>query len=289
MSGKVGPLFVWLLAIVGVSRVEAQQEPSFTVISYNVLEGLGQKEEKKEAFVKWVSEKDPDVLALMELNGFTQRSLQEIARKYGHPYAVIAKETGYAMGLTSKYPITGVEKVIDNMHHGYLYARVKGYHLIATHFSPHRYRKRQEEAQNILARAAYIPRKDKVIILGDLNSYAPSDSAVYAASGKLAYWMERDKTVSHMENLNQGNFDYSTITSFMDAGYTDTYRLWHNTFQATCPTTYYANPNATFARIDYILVNRSLRNKCVEGGILKDAVTDTLSDHYPVWVRFRAK
>ncbi len=287
---KIRLLLLFLVAFGTVATLNAQQEGSFTIICYNVLEGLKQEDANKAAFVKWVAEKNPDVLGLMELNGFTQRSLEEIARKYGHPYAVIAKETGFAMGITSKYPITNVEKVIDNMHHGYLYARVKDYHFIATHLSPHSYPKRWEEARNILARAAHIPRKEKVVILGDLNSYAASDSATYAASGKLAYWRQRDSTVSHMFNLNQGNFDYSVIQSFLDAGYTDTYRLWHNSFQPSFPTRrYQEGPNITLARIDYILVNRQLRSKGVEGGILMDAVTDTLSDHYPVWLRLREK
>ena len=50
-------------------------------------------------FVDWVKEKDPDFMALCECNAFTEESLTALAGRYGHPYAILCKESGFPVGL----------------------------------------------------------------------------------------------------------------------------------------------------------------------------------------------
>jgi exodeoxyribonuclease-3 len=47
----------------------------------------------KPIFVKWVKQMDPDVLALQEVTGFTQASLEKLAESYGHSYALLLINT----------------------------------------------------------------------------------------------------------------------------------------------------------------------------------------------------
>jgi len=93
------------------------QEKNFRIITWNVYEGMKlDTTQNKTAFAQWIKEKDPDVMAFQEMNRFTQTSLAEFARSYGHGYSLLLKETGFPVALTSKYPISKTEKVIDNMH-----------------------------------------------------------------------------------------------------------------------------------------------------------------------------
>ena len=73
------------------------------VISYNVFNGFdwGKDRDRQERFVAWIREQDAGVVAMQELCGFTQESLSALAKQWGHPYAVIVKENGYPVGITS--------------------------------------------------------------------------------------------------------------------------------------------------------------------------------------------
>ena len=85
-------------------------------ISYNILEGMKlDKQQNFDNFAAWVREKDPDFMALCECNNFTQESLTALANRYGHTYAILCKETGYPVGLTSKYPIELRSRMLEEV------------------------------------------------------------------------------------------------------------------------------------------------------------------------------
>ena len=52
--------------------------------------------------------------------------LRKEASSWGHSYAATLKEDGYIVGLTSKYPIEVVERLLADMHHGLLHCRTAG-------------------------------------------------------------------------------------------------------------------------------------------------------------------
>ena len=79
-----------------------------TIMSYNVLYGFD-KGKGLDAGARWIAKQRPDVLALQELNGFTPAKLAEAARRWGHEHAVILKEDGFPVGLTSRFPIEVIE------------------------------------------------------------------------------------------------------------------------------------------------------------------------------------
>src|SRR5690606_10677466 len=121
----------------------ASAQSHFKVLSYNVLEGFQQDSLMQEEYQNWVKELDPDIVAYQDMNDFSQRALESFANRYGHPYAVMSELEGYPVALSSKYPIVNVQKVVDNMWHAYLYARVNNIHVFVIHFSPFSYEKRQ--------------------------------------------------------------------------------------------------------------------------------------------------
>ena len=81
--------------IIATTNVSAQKLP-MKIISYNIF--IGMKTDTtaaKSKFSAWLKQNDPDILALQEVNKFTQSSLETLARSYDHPYAVLLKEPGY--------------------------------------------------------------------------------------------------------------------------------------------------------------------------------------------------
>ena len=172
-----------LFALIAAAGASAQKR-SFRVLTYNVCEGLKMDTTaSKERFVAWMRELDPDLAALQEMNGFTQARLEKLAAAYGHSHAVLLKDTGYPVALTSKYPIVA-KRVTDNMHHGFLIARTGGYNIVVAHLSPFSWRKRQQEVATIRAWIAASGERRRWIVLGDLNSCSPLDREGYA-DGRL--------------------------------------------------------------------------------------------------------
>lgn len=92
------------------------QPETLRFISYNILEGMKlDKAQNFDNFVDWVKEKDPDFMALCECNAFTEESLTALAGRYGHPYAILCKESGFPVGLTSKYPIELRNRLLEDV------------------------------------------------------------------------------------------------------------------------------------------------------------------------------
>lgn len=252
---------------------------SFKVLSYNVYQGFQHSPLIQDDFIGWVKNVDPDLVAFQELDQFTQSSLEAFAAKYGHSYAVLLKPDGVPVALTSKFPIEHAEKIVENMHHGYLVAKIRDINVIVVHLSPFSYLKRQQEIRDILVRANQLPKGEQALILGDFNALAVTDSAVYDET-----YVNRMKDVeasnSNIIYLNNGKIDYSVTGAMKKAGYTDIMASLHPEFQYTIPTVKYKSKYPL--RIDYMWANALLLPKVKSIEIIRDDVTDRISDHYPV-------
>ena len=250
------------------------------VLSYNVLKGLQQDSIIQKEYIHWVDSLDPDIVAYQEMNGFTQKSLEAFAKKYGHPYAVQSKLEGFPVALSSKYPIINVQKVVDNMWHAYLYANINHIHVFVIHFSPFSYEKRQQEVRQVLAHAATLPKGEKIMVMGDFNSMAVSDASV-VTDALLKRMKESEMKHTHIRNLNQGQIDYTVTNAMKDAGFLDSYWLTNQVFSPSVTTKKYGTPAR---RIDFLWVNPALAKHVKSSVIIHDHTTDHLSDHYPVFV-----
>jgi exodeoxyribonuclease-3 len=238
------------------------------VLSYNVLTGFQKNPQQADRFVEWVKVVDPDVIGLQELSTFTRDSLERLAHRYGHSYAVLLKGKNAPVGITSKYPVTNLEKMTETMHHGCIHAEVNGHHFFITHLSPFSYVKCLEEIKEILDSAAKIPSGKGILIMGDLNSFSPEDSVHYCPARK-----------------------YGVVQMLIDKGFTDSYKKINKPFGSSFPTAAYVTKVKTKqpVRIDYIFVNSILAEKLITATIIRDSVTDQLSDHYPLVVEFKEK
>ncbi|WP_236980485.1 endonuclease/exonuclease/phosphatase family protein [Membranihabitans maritimus] len=260
------------------------------VISYNIWEGMKMDTtEGKVKFSEWIKSQDPDVLALQEVNYFTQSKLENIARSYGHPYAVLLKETGYPVAITSKFPIVNVEKVLDNMHHGFIKAEIEGVSYMVVHLSPHKYWKRREEVKTILSTIDHNPTKEDWVILGDFNSLSPGNEAFYKTSGLVERMKESAARYSSHENLEDGKLDYEVIRQVEENGYVDIvgHSMENVDFSFPTKSILKDGDKASLRRIDYIFLSPGLENSVTNARIIKDDFTDMYSDHYPVMVELK--
>ena len=239
------------------------------VISFNILEGMKTDTTPgKQVFVDWMKKQAPDILALQECNKFTQKTLEELALSYGHPYAVIVKEKGYPTGLTSKYPITDIQKITNNMTHGFILARVKDFNIVVLHLNPHSYEKRRAEMAQILGTIAVVPSQERWMVMGDFNAVSPLDKANYA-DGKVLEDFQRASTAS--TNLIKGKaLDFVVQQKVLDFGLKDAGKMMDSRHEITGK------------RIDFIYVSKDLAPKVKTARFLVDDFTTAYSDHSPV-------
>jgi len=259
-----------LVAFLVINNNAVAKSLPLKLISYNILEGMKMDTTSgKSAFVEWVKEKNPVILAIQEANSFTQASLEELAHKYGHPYAVLVKEKGYPTALTSKYPIVNISKVTDNMTHGFIKAQIKGINIIVLHLNPHNYLKRREEIAVILETIGSSNQK-KWMIMGDFNSLSPLDSLRYADGKLLQRALENAKANPTKLGLLDGKqFDYLVQQKILDYGLVDAFKLM--------------NPkNLNYNRIDYIYLSKDLKDNVTRTEFIHDNFTNHYSDHRPL-------
>lgn len=272
--GKIFLAFLWFLP-----RIGAGQSHTLTVLSYNVMDGFSSDSIRMRDYTAWVQQIRPDIICYQELNHFTQKKLENFAIGYGHPYAVLSKESGYPVGITSRYPIVNVQKVVDNMWHAYIYAQIKGYHVFAIHFSPHQYRKRQLEVAEIVAHIQTLPKKSRVLIAGDFNSLSAKDSAKHTVSF-VHQMQEEENKRSIVRNLDNGRPDYSVTGALEENGLVDSY--WKANHKNTLR--FQAGPPH---RIDYIFTSKNIASKILSCDFIVDSLTRHLSDHKPLLLHLK--
>ena len=258
------------------------------VMSYNILNGFdwGKDLERQDRLVEWVKEQDPEILALEELCGFNQEKLSKLAERWGHPYAVIVKEGGYPVGLTSKKPIDVKKKIAGVIGHGLLHVQTYGFDVLVTHLNPSSTVKRNEEAKMIVD---YIKENNltNCMLMGDMNSHSPMD-ADYLESHAIELTAKYGGATS--PNLLDGKIDYSVISHYLSVPLIDVCRKYvapnkRNTFPTPVLMGQSKQPEVrerTNERLDYIFVTPSVNKMVVDGYIFNEGPTEYLSDHFPI-------
>ena len=290
-----------LISIVILSSSHAiSQEPNtnLKVMTYNIWNGFewGNDTIRKENCIKWITGKNPDVLALQELCGYNEEKLKVDAAKWGHQYVKILKTEGYPVGLTSKTPITIKERVIDSLWHGMLYAETAGIDFFVVHLSPADCDFRLRES-NIIAEKIKNCKSDKYIILGDFNAHSPFDEEVLKHNRSLLERYSNKKPESTYSNLRLGEYDYSVMSRFISLPAIDVslnYVDISDRYTAPTPALIgiYQTADEVIQnknRIDYILTSPIIAKSCTKVTIYNNEETGSLSDHYPLMAEFNFK
>ncbi|TKC06064.1 endonuclease/exonuclease/phosphatase family protein [Pedobacter frigoris] len=283
MMKMIKKTLILFTALFSVGWSAFAQDP-LRVLSYNILEGMKTDVTPgKQQFVQWVKDQDPDILALQEANKFTSETLAALAKSYGHDYSMIVKATGYPVALTSRFPITDVQKINENITHGFITATVNGYNIVVLHLNPHKYDVRRQEITTILAKIKANNTTKKLIVMGDFNSYSPLDQASHA-DGQLVQRFKdaKLKNAAHNNLVNGEGIDYEVQEKILDFGLIDILKHLADEEPANAkeiiPGKY---------RIDYIYVSKDLKKKLVRGKFIRDDFTKKYSDHLPLIIELK--
>ncbi len=260
------------------------------VMSYNILNGFdwGKDLDREARLVEWVKAQDPEILGLQELCGFTQEKLSKLAARWGHPYAVIVKEDGYPVGITSKKPIDLKEKIAGKIGHGLLHVQTYGFDVLVTHLNPSNTVKRNEEAKMIVD---YIKEHhlDHCLLMGDMNSHSPMDADYMEAH---SYRLTAKYGGAGSPNLLDGEIDYSVISHYLSVPLIDLCRIFvAPDKRVSFPTPVLMGQSKhkdvrlkSSERLDYIFASPSVAKLVVDGFIFNEGETEYLSDHFPIAV-----
>lgn len=269
------PALILLVLIAYPSDVAGK----FKIITYNVWEGFindkhprfpcyesGQK--RKEGIYRWLKKQNADVVVFQELIDYTAEKLQKESESWGHQYAVVLKNKGMTIGISSKFPVKVYELLTEGMHHGLIYCNIEGIDIIATHLWPRFDEKILEEVNLVRQRVNVSSRKGMpVIVLGDFNAFSPEDDPFIDQKTIELYKKWNWK-------LENDRPSYRVIQALLDLGLKDL----HVKFRRKDVT--------REERYDFIFSSPLLAEKCRNARHFRQMRFLRLSDHFPVSAEF---
>ncbi len=280
----------------GLSSAKLPVPPAtLKIMTYNVWNGFdwGKDTVRRENWIRWIKEKNPDVLALQELCGYNEEKLKADAAKWGHNYVKILKTEGYPTGLTSREPIMLKERATEGLWHGMLHGTTYGIDFFVVHLSPADADFRLREAE-IIAEKVKGCKNEQYIILGDFNAHSPFDGELMEHHESLLKKYAKGTSDKH-SNLRLGEFDYSVVSRFLALPTVDvSHKFIEISQRFTFPTPVligsYAKTMGEVTqnreRIDYILTSPRLAKSCTNVTIYNQGEAETFSDHYPLMAEF---
>lgn len=269
----------WLLTLLGFGFLaQACQGPpaeTIEVINWNTYHFFDHRA-KLEAATTWIVEEGPDLVALQEVLHCDEARLGELARSWGHEHAVMHKEKGYPVALTSSAPIQVVERRVEGWHHGFLHARTHGLDVFVVHFWP----TRPAEAVTIATMAEALVKEGRpVLVLGDFNGKIRFDESYLLEHG---FGEEKDGEMV---------FDYRITDAFLDRGFVELVSE-HSpddlyTFGSPALIPKWAKTmdevEERRRRIDFVFASPDLAQGCRSAEVdVNDERVGLYSDHYPI-------
>ncbi|MFO0977047.1 MAG: SMP-30/gluconolactonase/LRE family protein [Planctomycetaceae bacterium] len=278
----------------GAEPLRQQDGQPLKIITHNVLYGFTQRTSPRyENWKAWMKSQTTDVVCLQELNEYTAEKLASDAATWGHSHSELLKTDGFPTGITSRFPISHVERIREGFHHGLLRCQIKGIWFYVIHFHPSNFARRVEEAALLAKDVCDLPeRNPRIILAGDFNGFSPADKAHYDNDSQLVpFFQMLDQKNKDARNLNDGRLDYGGLQAILDLRYIDLIdraRDPGSPFVGTFPAKLVSDENhGTDRRLDYIFVTSNLIDSVETAAILRDDVTEQLSDHIPVTVTLR--
>lgn len=266
-----------------VKKVINNSAKTLTVLSYNILEGMKTDvSTNKQLFTAWVGIQNPDIFAIQEANKFTEESLNKLAKSYGHPYSAIVKLTGYPVALTSKYPITAIERVNTGMTHGFIIAKILDYNIVVLHLNPHNYEIRRSEIQIVLDKITENKATNKLLVMGDFNSYSPLYAANFANGTLVNTLRQREIANPGTKYLDNGELDFKVQQRVLDYGLLDIIYEFEKKDPQNAKII-----NPTTNKIDYIYCSNDLISTVESAHFIKDDFTKVYSDHLPIIIKLK--
>ena len=265
-----------------------QDNKNIRILTYNIWYGFKKKPDRKKEWIDYIKSLNSDIIALQELNGFTEEVLAKNAKSWGHPHTALLKEDGFPTGITSKYPIKNLEKITEGYHHGMLSCKTGGLQIYVIHLHPGHWEIRHREVDLLLETLMNHKPGEPILLVGDFNTFSIHDKKYYDQTPDIIPFFRRlDQRWKSNRNLRDDQLDYTHLNKFENAGYIDLIAERRAKFMGTFPTKLRLDEdNGPDRRLDYFFANKELSIRCKLAKYLVNPKTDLLSDHYPAIAEF---
>ena len=265
-----------------------QDNKNIRILTYNIWYGFKKKPDRKKEWIDYIKSLNSDIIALQELNGFTEEVLAKNAKSWGHPHTALLKEDGFPTGITSKYPIKNLEKITEGYHHGMLSCKTGGLQIYVIHLHPGHWEIRHREVDLLLETLMNHKPGEPILLVGDFNTFSIHDKKYYDQTPDIIPFFRRlDQRWKSNRNLRDDQLDYTHLNKFENAGYIDLIAERRANFMGTFPTKLRLDEdNGPDRRLDYFFANKELSIRCKLAKYLVNPKTDLLSDHYPAIAEF---
>lgn len=251
---------------------------------YNILDGAVNTLPQ---VIEVVKSEAPDYLMLNEANTFAahdNKILKEFAQQTDFPHFDIALsgQEDYHVAVFSKYPFKDVHKLqpLARACHVALIDSPLGELSVASlHLTPFTEDLRRPEIDLI---ADFQKKYDKRVLMGDMNSLSRYDE--YDPAIVKDFY---DKLIKKF--TSDGKLRFDAIDKILSMGYYDTAVELGGNKENTVPTPLpvEAIHQHHKMRLDYIFVSKPLLPHIRNYLVIKNALTDKASDHYPVTVELK--
>ena len=265
-----------------------QDNKNIRILTYNIWYGFKKKPDRKKEWIDYIKSLNSDIIALQELNGFTEEVLAKNAKSWGHPHTALLKEDGFPTGITSKYPIKNLEKITEGYHHGMLSCKIGGLQIYVIHLHPGHSEIRHREVNLLLETLMNHKPGEPILLVGDFNTFSIHGTKYYDQTPDIIPFFRRlDQRWKSNRNLRDDQLDYTHLNKFKNAGYIDLIAERRANFMGTFPTKLRLDEdNGPDRRLDYFFANKELSIRCKLAKYLVNPKTDLLSDHYPAIAEF---
>lgn len=147
------------------------------VVLWNVYNGFQGGPEKglhrgntRESLVAdHLADEAPDVVCLLELQGFTDERIANLAKRWGHQHYILIAGR-FPMAITSRFPLGRPMWNAPDMVHGFISVEINRLRIVLSHIPTSDHGDRSSELRSLLRHLLPIlDKRSPLLLLGDLN------------------------------------------------------------------------------------------------------------------------
>jgi len=255
------------------------------ILYLNIFEGCPEKW-RFEKIVSFVKKNRPDVIGFSEANDWERGKTKKIdlfRKKTGFQHCIFLKSrSGYNLALFSNYRFENTLILKKGFRTGLIKAKIlvksEPIHIMLTHLH---YKNENHRISEISKIVSVINKKEKNILMGDLNCLSPLDR------------YEEKKLIKNQNAVGLKKFGVKKIQKkamkkLLKYGLIDIIKKLHTGFEYSVPTQFNKDrSHFDKLRLDYILITKNLVKYLREADIVRNKETNQLSDHFPIVATFK--
>lgn len=266
------------------------------VLTYNTLYAGrdGRSDARAHAQIKLINDIVPDVFLMQEAKGFESNGfawLYDLESSIGmRGFLAIAPHTGQNVAIFVRQPFRPISFMTDGVHFHHAVATLKialpggseqdpVFTLTSAHLCPNAASLRLSEAAYLAVQA---DPGGFSLLTGDFNSVSPHDPEPVGFDTLAAHHRSR-YIADDMRTADRRVLAHLEAAGLVDIGHMLNV---NGSMLPTVPTTGFTETEFPVMRCDYVLASQALAPYAVSYEVIKNSVTDTASDHYPVLVTF---